>query len=328
MSLDGKAIDYVKPEEFDTIYDKLLHPCRSGTFNFRDWWIIVIGGASGVGKTRMSLELAKALAKALVNQQKEPLEVQYLSFALNDGGDAWDLGAERNQHALQRNEYRLVCLLMRVGLHIQELEADARLNLNHLLQTMFSSSQNTLKLLVFNIDECHRNFATAAEMLRVIREFNGLASNIKILPIITGIWFDIKQLPGDGDVSRLNFHQTMLHFLPKLKVPQLVASVLSSLSPNGMTLLEQREAKMLMEDTLGWARAVTTLAFTIAWLNNRLAGLNWQEVEQQYLASISSQYNGDHAKNLVEGNEYLARLILVALSPHPVSRGSIVEGRF
>lgn len=168
----------------------------------------------------------------------------------------------------------------------------------------------------------------------VIRQFNSAyTSKVKVLSIVTGLWVDSQSIQRIKDVSDTNnaSWETALHFLPEDKVSQLVNSVVKVLVPNSSLVsavdLTHPEAVALMEeDTRGWARAVVTLAFTIARLVQEDPQLNWSYVEEQYQQAINDQYRQDSAKKLLGGLTYIDNLVCIALSPHPVRILQMVGG--
>ena len=314
----------MRPSAFAEVFKALHNPVNGPIFNERETSVIIIGGASGVGKTRMSLEMAKAL-----QSEVKHMEVQYLSLPLDrphEEKNRWPDGSKVHpeyEDAFRQNESRLVSKLIHCVKG--EFQPHSSLMLGQLLSTMFKSTDDKVKILVLNIDECQSDVATCAQMIRVLREFNNrYYSKIKILPIVTGLWVDSQSIQMIKDVSGIKTVEKVLHFLPENKVPQLVDNVIKFLGVSAVDLTHP-DAVALMEDTVGWARAVVTLAFTIARLAQENSQLNWSYLEDEYQQAINDQYSVDSVRKVLSGLTNVQKLVLIALAPHPVS--GLTDGR-
>ena len=296
--------------------------------------VFIIGGASGVGKTRMALELAKEFR----DRPEFGCEVQFLSLEIKSNG-GWSAGSKshaEHQDALKDNEKKLVAMLLNSGFKKNPV-VHPTVDLSHLLPTMFDLNSNNAKVLVLNIDECHRDIEVCTEIIRVVREFNsGSRSMVKIIPICTGLWLDEDRVQKIRDVSETSPVYIGLHFLPEEQVPRLVQNVVSAYPKEihrdddgkektdnhviGDHMLSNPDAKAILEDTRGWARAVVSLGFIIASsMVQHGTKLDWSNIEERYLEYIQSQYRVDYEK-LIGGLKYVEKLVWIALAPHPVRK--------
>lgn len=318
-------VAYVPPGQFDEAMGILRHlrdtPAR---------WNrpILIGGASGVGKTRMALELARAFQGEVAGWREKSFEVQFLSLTMSDAADDDDpwlspadaVDAAKKLAMSLTNDRRLIIELARkcsrVAHKVGSLSPDLRLD--HVLKTMFSQT-STQRFLFLNIDECHRNMQKCSEIIRTIRNANNAMTDYCIVPVATGIWMQDADMRVITDVSRtLPFH-TVLHFLPSEKVGQLVQRLVEAVEPPAAALLQETEAKVLIRDTAGWARAAVTLALRICSEHKGMAGkISWQELEKQYELDMAQQYGDKRFAEILSGMSYLSKLLDTALAPHSV----------
>lgn len=333
MVSSGQGLLYVVPENFNDIYNVLKAPLQPSGFRFRIQAWIFIGGASGVGKTRIALELANKLrsdVQANIVQGVE--EVQFLSLPMRSYDGDW-LNTSHyditDHNVLQQNmEHNHLVLIDRLVMSnytgiSRHIQINRSLTLLDVVSTMFSpSSSSKLKVLVLNLDECQQNPFAALQIIRLVLSLNESPEEFKVLPVLTGLYISEQEIQRALPVSRWSSKYIFLHFLPENNIEVLVKDVCLKCLPADAALvkgclarLQSAEARMLMEDTLGYARAAVILGSTVASAAIHDVNFIFRDVERDYTAKLEALLP---ASKFISGHAVINKLVHIAVSPHPV----------
>ena len=301
----------------------------------RAWYPVFIDGASGSGKTRLGVELYRAVSDNIADLNLSDLA--YVCVNMN----AVDKRGETNDHAIAS----VVTHLLRYNAKAPNNASDA-LGTCPTLQALFDSIfpiKDERVALFLHLDEFQKNEWATAALLVMVEEYNLNNLNRPILLVGSGLYISHERLGLRSSGERAKLEVRFLDFDRAYELVRAAAMTMREAAPSESdfshlerTLPKKVEealpaVRYLVEDTGGWALACVQLGIELCVASlsvkkalNKIAVVPeaLKEVEEAVSERLEYLYEEDkEAAVLGLSPAGFAKLIILALSP--VSVGCI-----